>query len=69
MNTVLYVLAESIRHLGILTSPFLPNASEKILDQLSITPDQRMFKDLASPLVAGTTIPQPEGVFPRISVD
>src|SRR3954467_6567339 len=33
MGTVLYVLAETIRHLGILVQPFVPGAAAKLLDQ------------------------------------
>lgn len=65
MNTVLYVLAEVIRHVAILTQPYMPASSGKILDQLAIAPEQRGFAALATPLVAGTALPAPQGVFPR----
>jgi methionyl-tRNA synthetase len=63
MNTVLYVLAEVIRHLGILTQPVMPESSNRILDQLAVT--DRDFAALATPLVPGTELPAPQGVFPR----
>ena len=36
MATVLYVLAETIRRLALLTQAFLPDASARILDQLAV---------------------------------
>jgi len=65
MNTVLYVLAETIRALAILTQPFMPTSMAKILDQLAISPDARDFAALAHALKPGTPLPKPEGVFPR----
>ncbi len=65
MGTILYVLAETIRQIAILTQPLVPQASARILDQLAISPDQRTFADLGAALVPGTVLPAPEGVFPR----
>ncbi len=67
MNTVLYVLAEVIRHLSILTQPFMPDSTEKLLDQLSVATSARCFAYLGPDyaLAAGTSLPEPEGVFPR----
>lgn len=65
MGTVLYVLAETIRHLAILVQPVVPAAAAKLLDQLSVPADARRFSALATALVPGTKLPKPEGVFPR----
>ena len=67
MATVLYVLAETIRHLAILTQPVMPAASSRILDQLALGPDERGFERLGQggALVPGTALPAPQGVFPR----
>lgn len=65
MNAVLYVLAEVIRHLAILTQPVMPAASGKILDQLAVDTAARNFAALATPLTVGTELPVPQGVFPR----
>jgi methionyl-tRNA synthetase len=67
MNTVLYALAETIRHLALLTQPFMPNASARILDQLSVSSEKRTFSAIINKdvLVSGTEIPKPDGVFPR----
>lgn len=67
MATVLYVLAETVRHLAILTQPFMPDASARILDQLQQDAGARGFDrlGLSGALVAGTALPVPQGVFPR----
>ena len=68
MGTVLYVLAEVIRCLAIAIQPVTPVAAGKILDQLLVSADARSFRALneAHALAAGTEIPQPAGIFPRI---
>jgi methionyl-tRNA synthetase len=67
MGTVLWVLAESIRSMALLTQAFMPTSSGALLDQLSIPADQRTFaswgKDHA--LTGGVAISAPQGVFPR----
>lgn len=63
MATVLYVLAETIRRVAILTQPFMPDASAAILDQVAAS--DRGFDALATPLTPGTPLPAPKGVFPR----
>src|SRR5229473_3088056 len=65
MATVLYVLAEVIRHLAILVQPVVPGAAAKLLDQLAVPADRRDFAALATPLAPGTVLPKPEGIFPR----
>ena len=67
MATVLYVLAETIRHLAIMTQPVMPETMEKMLDQLAQSADARDFKALGEggALVPGLDLPKPEGVFPR----
>jgi methionyl-tRNA synthetase len=70
MATVLGVLVETIRILGILVQPVMPDAGAKILDQLAISTDARDFAAIASgPIAAGTPLPAPQGVFPRIEAD
>jgi methionyl-tRNA synthetase len=70
MATVLYVLAEVIRRLALVTQAFMPDASAKILDQLAVPDDARRlasFDDLVSALQPGTALPPPAGVFPRFA--
>ncbi len=67
MATVLYVLAEVIRHLALLMQPVTPESAARMLDQLAVPEGARNFSD-AGPggaLAAGTALPKPEGVFPR----
>jgi methionyl-tRNA synthetase len=66
MRTVLYVLAETLRHLAILVQPFVPGAAARLLDQLAVPETARRFAALAeAPLAPGTRLPKPEGIFPR----
>lgn len=67
METVLYMLCEAIRRVAILTQPFMPTASEKLLDQLGVAPNARSFAalDVGHRLTPGTPLPSPQGVFPR----
>ncbi len=68
MQTVLYVLAETIRCLALIVQPVVPESAGKMLDQLKIAADARDFSAISADhmLPAGTAIDQPQGVFPRI---
>ncbi len=67
MATVLYVLSETVRQLAILCQPVMPGAMAKMLDQLGVAEDARLFAHLgeAGALTPGAELPKPEGVFPR----
>jgi methionyl-tRNA synthetase len=67
METVLYVLAETLRPLGILLQPFMPDSAGALLDQLAVPAEARDFAHLtdAFALKSGTALPAPQGVFPR----
>jgi len=65
METVLYVLCETLRRLAILVQPFMPGSMAKLLDQLGVPAEARDFKALDRTLVAGTPLPEPHGIFPR----
>jgi methionyl-tRNA synthetase len=66
-GTVLYVTAEVIRQVAILAQPFMPTAAGKLLDILTIAPEQRSFDALksGSRIKAGAALPPPTPVFPR----
>src|SRR5436305_10528165 len=64
-RTVLYVTAEVIRQIAILTQPVMPDASAKLLDSLGIPEDARNFTALGTRIKAGVPLPAPVGVFPR----
>ena len=68
MGTVLYVLAETIRVLGLLVQPVVPESAAKMLDQLKIAKNERDFTFISDKhrLKSGTEIEVPEGVFPRL---
>jgi len=72
MAAVLYVLAEVLRHLGVLIQPFMPTAASTLLDQLAVGPERRTFAALVDPasrLAAGTPLPKPAGIFPRFATE
>ena len=66
-KTVLYVTAEVVRQVAILTQPVMPDASSRLLDSLGIPDDKgaRDFAALGTRIKAGATLPPPVGVFPR----
>jgi len=68
MGTVLYVLAETLRAIGIVVQPFMPDTMNRLLDQLAVPGDKRAFAACGGPqrLVPGTMLPPPQGLFPRI---
>ena len=66
-DTVLYVLAETIRHLGLYIQPYMPDSAAVMLDQLAVPADARDFTHVGqgSALTPGTALPKPAPVFPR----
>jgi methionyl-tRNA synthetase len=67
-GTVLYVTAEVVRQIAILTQPVMPVASGKLLDSLGIPQGEaRMFSALGgeSRIAPGSMLPAPQAVFPR----
>jgi len=71
MSTVLYVLAEVIRHYAILALAVMPQSAERMLNQLAVPANQRAFASLGpeGALVPETLLPKPEGIFPRFVDD
>jgi len=69
MNTVLYVGAETVRHLALLTQPVTPTASAAMLDQLGVAPEQRDFTAYSLALTPGTPLPKPKPIYPRLADD
>ena len=64
-DTVLWVLAETIRRVTLLVQPFMPDSAAKILDQLAVPAEGRAFASFDGELTSGTILPKPQGVFPR----
>jgi methionyl-tRNA synthetase len=67
MGTVLYVTAEVLRAIGIMTQPFVPGAAGKLLDLLGVPPGERGTAAIGADrrLAPGAALPQPEPIFPR----
>jgi methionyl-tRNA synthetase len=65
MATVLYVLGEVIRKVALLIHPVMPQAGDKILIQLGLDPNPLSFETFDIPLVPGSPLPPPTGIFPR----
>ena len=66
-RTVLYVTAEVVRQVAILTQPAMPEASTKMLDILGVPSEagSRDFAALGERIKPGTVLPAPAPVFPR----
>ena len=66
-GTVLWVTAEVLRRISILSLPTMPTSAAKLLDQLTVPPEQRNFAALdgATRIIAGVKLPPPAPVFPR----
>jgi len=64
-DTVMWVLAETIRYVTLLVQPFMPVSAGKILDQLAVPAEERTFAFFDKSLVPDTQLPAPQGVFPR----
>ncbi|HSM19713.1 MAG TPA: methionine--tRNA ligase, partial [Hyphomicrobiales bacterium] len=67
MGTVLYVTAEVVRQIALLTQPVMPQASAELLDLLAVGEGGRAFASLggAGRLKPGVKLPAPRAVFPR----
>jgi methionyl-tRNA synthetase len=66
-GSVLYTTAEVLRQVAILTQPFMPQASAKLLDLLAVPAGARDFAALGATgrIAAGSILPSPSAVFPR----
>lgn len=68
MSHVLYVLAETLRVLGLAIQPIMPDKAAALLDLLAVPEDRRNFSFLSAEhaLTPGTPLPAPQALFPRI---
>jgi methionyl-tRNA synthetase len=66
-GSVLYVTAEVLRQVAILTLPFVPGSAQKLLDLLAVPHGERKFSLLGGKhrIAAGCKLPAPAPVFPR----
>jgi methionyl-tRNA synthetase len=67
MHTILYVTAEVLRIVAIMTRPFMPRAAGNLLDLLGVPENARTFAfaETNAGLPPGTQLPAPSPVFPR----
>ncbi len=67
MNTVLFILAETIRNIAILLLPVMPSSVSKLLDHLSIDESDRIFANIGEKgrLACGIEMQKPVAIFPR----
>jgi methionyl-tRNA synthetase len=67
MHTILYVTAEVLRIIAIMTQPFLPRSAGKLLDLLAVPENARNFAnaETSAGLSPGAQLPSPGPVFPR----
>jgi methionyl-tRNA synthetase len=66
MALVLRVLADVLRAVATVLQPYMPASMGRMLDQVGAPADMRDLASLGTPLPAGTLLPAPEGVFPRV---
>ena len=69
LGTVLYHLAECMRYVAVLITPYLPETAPKMFAQLGITDEQLMTVDSLKTfggLKIGTKVVKGEALFPRI---
>jgi len=66
LNAVLYTLAESLRCLGIVLAPFLPDAAAKIRAALGQTGEPTLAEAVWGRLQAGTRVEKIAALFPRV---
>jgi methionyl-tRNA synthetase len=67
MHTILYVTAEVLRIVAIMTQPFMPRAAGNLLGLLGVPENARTFAfaETNAGLPPGTQLPAPSPVFPR----
>ncbi|MDB5677173.1 methionine--tRNA ligase [Sphingomonas bacterium] len=68
-DTILYYAAEAVRRIAIMARWAIPESADKLLDLLGQGVDVRNFDALSRPILAGTPLPAPSGVFPRLEID
>jgi methionyl-tRNA synthetase len=67
-DTILHLTIEAIRRIAIMARWAIPDGADRLLDLLGQDAAARSFAALAEPVVAGTILPPPSGVFPRLEL-
>jgi methionyl-tRNA synthetase len=68
-DTILHLTIEAIRRIAIMARWAIPDGADRLLDLLGQNADARNFDALARPVAAGTALPAPSGVFPRLEYE
>ena len=66
LRTVLYELGQALYGLGIVLSPFVPDAAKRIRSALGLAAEPRLSDASWGGLAAGATITRLSGLFPRV---
>ncbi len=68
---VMYNLGEALRHVAILISPFMPDASVKMLSAFELTPQDKCgnYEGINESLPPNFTVKQIPALFPRIDIE
>jgi methionyl-tRNA synthetase len=72
LTAIMYRLLEALRAIAILISPFMPQAAEKILNQIGLELSQKFDLDVIhknETLPAGRALIRGESLFPRVSAE
>ncbi|MBB6226036.1 methionyl-tRNA synthetase [Polymorphobacter multimanifer] len=69
MAQVLGTTLDATRRIVMLVQPFIPESAAKLLDLLGVAAEARNFNALDTAVAAGTQLPAPQGVFPRLALE
>ncbi|MDB5707186.1 MAG: methionine--tRNA ligase [Sphingomonas bacterium] len=67
-DAILHLTIEAIRRIAIMARWAIPDGADRLLDLLGQESDARNFDALGKAVVAGTVLPAPSGVFPRLEL-
>jgi methionyl-tRNA synthetase len=67
-DAILHLTIEAIRRIAIMSRWAIPDGADRLLELLGQDAGARDFEALGVPVVAGTVLPAPSGVFPRLEL-
>jgi methionyl-tRNA synthetase len=67
-DAILHLTIEAIRRIAIMSRWAIPDGADRLLELLGQDAGARDFEALGVPVVAGTALPAPSGVFPRLEL-
>jgi len=69
LDETLYTLADTVRVLGVLLHPYIPNAAATILESVGDPGAVSWERAALGGLAAGAATTQPAPIFPRVAAD